>query len=100
MQTTNPKPSLTSSPGTPSNLHNDKMVAVWERLRKHIKANVPTYIMVSMIIGIHFGWQILQSNPVLVKPQEKRDLPILQAVHQLQAKVESSLPSSVEKKSD
>jgi hypothetical protein len=53
------------------------MVALLEKVHNILKNNILAFVMLPMIVGIHITWSNLQENPDLVKPHEKKELPIV-----------------------
>jgi hypothetical protein len=47
------------------------------KLRRFIHRNVVTLITVPGLVFIHWGWYKLQDVEVLVKKDEKKDIPIV-----------------------
>lgn len=48
-----------------------------EKVTKFCKHNVVVLTLVPLIVGIHWGWYRLQELPYLVKPEDKKELPIV-----------------------
>lgn len=49
------------------------MPSIW----KFIKENRFLIIMIPTIVGVHFGWVMIQNNELFVDKSEKKDLPIV-----------------------
>lgn len=48
-----------------------------EKVSKFCKRNVVALTLVPLIVGIHWGWDRLQDNPIFVRPDERKELPII-----------------------
>lgn len=51
------------------------------RIREFVNRNLVSIVMVPSIIALHWGWLKLQDVEVLVSPEEKRNLPIIEVMH-------------------
>jgi hypothetical protein len=56
------------------------------RIREFINRNLVSIVIIPSLVMIHYGWSKLQDVEVLVSKEEKRELPIIEVGHQLNAK--------------
>lgn len=54
------------------------MVFQWGRVKESMKRNVILWVMVPGIIVMHLAWKKIQDNPLLVDPNMKREIPIVE----------------------
>ncbi|KAJ3649546.1 hypothetical protein Zmor_021283 [Zophobas morio] len=55
-------------------------------MKKFIKFCNDNVVMISglsIIVGVHWGWSKLQDVPALVRPEEKKDLPLIVGTRKL-----------------
>lgn len=48
-----------------------------------INQNLVAIIMVPGIIGAHYGWKYLQEQDSLVKPEERKGMPLMEIMQKL-----------------
>ncbi|XP_055907184.1 uncharacterized protein LOC129942338 [Eupeodes corollae] len=59
-----------------------------------VSRNLVAIVMIPAIIGMHYGWALLQDNKALVTEEEKIDLPIITGAKYLWGKLSSKDPLS------
>lgn len=52
-------------------------MSVGKKFSQFCQRNIVMLTLVPIIFGIHWTWSQLQNVPYLVKPEEKKELPII-----------------------
>uniref|UniRef100_U5ES16 Uncharacterized protein n=1 Tax=Corethrella appendiculata TaxID=1370023 RepID=U5ES16_9DIPT len=65
-----------------------------EKLKKFIIKYQVTLVMIPTIIGIHWSWERLQNNELLVTKDERKDLPIVIFAKYVYGKLTGTLDES------
>ncbi|CAB3376866.1 Hypothetical predicted protein [Cloeon dipterum] len=70
------------------------------RFREFLNRNIVAIVSIPTIVLLHWGWLKLQDVEVLIRPEEKRGLPIFEGAKLLETKIEEKLDSWKKAKED